>query len=1232
MSNKPHSLPRWLRFFVYATLTVVVLGLLGTYALPSLLRPWLETQASTALKRQVAIGGLEMNFYSFRLSLNDVSVKDQYGIFVEFKQLTVDAEIASIFKMAPVLREVTLDQARVNLLRLTQDEYNFSDLIKPKDDKDTPLPSFSINNIRLKNSQIRLDDRVVGKSQMLDQLNIALPFVSNFATRIDEYIQPVFEGRLNGRQFALQVKSKPFKDSLETALTLNMEGQNLTEILAYVPLPEGLTVPSAVLSANVDLIFQQQAKRADILINGKLALTDFALNQQNAPILGLKQMTVELKNMKPLLDEYKLGLISVKGLDVAVVRDAAGGINWQKLQGELATKPATSTVSTAKPESAAPNASDPLIEVAEFQMSESQISFHDQAVRPAVKTALQAMNLNLKNISNKPDSRFPLLFQAQIETGGAAKEIAEGVTAPTLNFDLTIAPKPFSLAGHVSASGIEVEKFAPYYRAFLPANLVAKAGVAGDVKFDAESMRYSLDKATLAIEKLALTLPKQKKPSLQIKQFDLTDVALDSSDRLLKLGKLESTGGDLQLQLLKDGELNLMQALAPSTGKPETKKAKKQRAPAWRVQLGKGHLAGWQVQVRDESVEKSKPFIFKGIDLQLKNVDTKAGVTAQLALKAAGARGAKINLTGPWVPQPFSGKFKIDLNQLDAVAGQPYFSKYLNISLASGFLHAKGELQLATQPGFSGSYKGSIRSTNFYALDKNTGADFLKWSSLSFGGINTQFKPLKVEIGEIAMTDFFSRLILSADGRLNLQDVMVQNGESVSVTTARPAPEKSLSSVKPANSASSANPTTPTTPTNPTIPVTPVSSAEGGGEGNPTPISIGKITLTGGNITYSDLFIKPNFTANLTDMAGVIGGVSSMNDTRATVDLRGSVDRIAPVEIKGSVNPLAKVIFIDLKGGVKGYELTNASAYAIKYAGYGIQKGKLSMDVSYLIENNQLKASNQLFLDQLTLGEAVESPTATKLPVRFALSLLKDRNGQIKLNLPIEGSLDDPQFSIGGIIFQVIGNILQKVVTSPFSALASLFGDGPTLSRIEYPAGRVVLDDQAKVAIKNLAQALADRPSITLEIAGWASLNGDAEGLRQQMLNSKMLAVKAAGLGEKAESVNSEAEVALTEKEIPELMAQVYKKESFPKPKNVVGLSKTLPVSEMQKLILANMLINDESLKALAMQRAQSVKNALKDAGVDDARMFITQAKINPTNADTQDDKGSLSRVQFTLK
>ncbi|MGL6041120.1 MAG: DUF748 domain-containing protein, partial [Deefgea sp.] len=381
-----------------------------------------------------------------------------------------------------------------------------------------------------------------------------------------------------------------------------------------------------------------------------------------------------------------------------------------------------------------------------------------------------------------------------------------------------------------------------------------------------------------------------------------------------------------------------------------------------------------------------------------------------------------------------------------------------------------------------------------------------------------------------------------------------------------------------------------------------------------------------------DLFIKPNFSANLTEMGGVIGGISSQNDTRATLDLRGSVDKIAPVEIKGSLNPLAKDFFIDIKGGVKGYELTNASAYAIKYAGYGIEKGKMSMDVAYLVENKKLKASNKLFLDQLTLGDAVESPTATKLPVKFALSLLTDRKGQIKLNLPIEGSLDDPQFSVGGIIWQVIGNVLEKIVTSPFDALASAFGDGPSLSYVNFASGQARLDDEAKLAIANLAQALNDRPELQLEITGWAGLEADAEGLRVQMLRNKMQILKAAELGEKAESVNSESDVRITDAEKPDLLTQVYKKEKFPKPKNVLGLNKSIPIEEMEKLLLANTVIGNEQLQTLAMARAQRVKDALKEAGVDDARMFITKAKIDAVDADVKADQGRISRVNFKLK
>ncbi|WP_027469602.1 DUF748 domain-containing protein [Deefgea rivuli] len=1179
---------RWLRFTTYFVVAMAVFGVLGAWLAPAILRPWLEKSASEALQRQVHIAGLEINPYLLQVTLRDVVVKDQYGDFVSFKSLLLDAEMSSIFRLAPVLRAITLEQAKIQIVRLSADQYNFSDLLKAKPSKTnaaTELPRFSLNNIRLMNGSVRLDDRFVGKIQTLDQLNFALPFLSTLPQRMDDYIQPHFSGRFNGSPFALQGESKPFKDSLDTALKIQIKQQDLMPLLGYAPLPPGVQVSQAQLSTNVDLVFRQKKDRAELILNGHLVLADAAVTLQAQPLVALKQLDIELKNMQPLAQQYRFGVIALQGLDLAVSRDSEALLNWQKLQAKTAPKTASSASAVAKVSSPV------LLEVAELKVTNSRVHWLDQSVKPAHSSTLQAIDLNLKHISNQANKSFPLRLSAT--TARDARLAAE----------LNITAQPLNLAGHITASNIQAADFSPYYTAFLAAQLKSTLNLTTDLQFNAEPLQYALKNTQLELENTSLALAKDKKPALLIAQMSVNDIALDSTTQQIQIGQLHSQNGELQLKVEKNGRINLLQAL-PASSAPSKPTI---NAKPWQVQLKEGNLQGWRVELSDNHLENAKPLLWKNIVLQLKNVDSKPGAKAHMNLSAQGGRGAKISVAGPWVPQPFSGQFRVDLANLDAAYGQPYFSKYINISLASGFLHAKGDLNIATQPKFTGSYKGNLRSTNLYALDKTTGADFLKWKSLYIGGINAQFVPLNIAIGEVALSDFYSRLILSADGRLNLQDVMVKNGEQVSVTTERAAVDK-------ASAPTSA----------------PVTLAEG--EGVAVPIKIDKITLNNGQIQYSDLFIKPNFSANLTEMGGVIGGISSQNDTRASLDLRGSVDKIAPVEIKGSLNPLAKDFFIDIKGGVKGYELTNASAYAIKYAGYGIQKGKMSMDVAYLIENKKLKASNKLFLDQLTLGDAVESPTATKLPVKFALSLLTDRKGQIKLNLPIEGSLDDPQFSVGGIIWQVIGNVLEKIVTAPFDALASAFGDGPSLSYINFASGQARLDDQAKLALSNLAQALTDRPDLQLEITGWASSDADAEGLRTQLLNNKMQALKAAELGEKAESVNSEDEANFSAAERPALLTQVYKSEKFPKPKNLLGLNKSIPVEDMEKLLLANTVIGNEQLKMLAMARAQRVKNALKEAGVDDARMFITQAKIDATAEDTKADQGSVSRVQFKLK
>jgi uncharacterized membrane protein len=291
------------------------------------------------------------------------------------------------------------------------------------------------------------------------------------------------------------------------------------------------------------------------------------------------------------------------------------------------------------------------------------------------------------------------------------------------------------------------------------------------------------------------------------------------------------------------------------------------------------------------------------------------------------------------------------------------------------------------------------------------------------------------------------------------------------------------------------------------------------------------------------------------------------------------------VEISGRVNPLAAELFVDIKASARDIELPPLSAYSAKYAGYGIEKGKLSMDVKYFIENRKLSAENRVVLDQLTFGDKVESPTATKLPVLLAVALLKDRNGVIDIDLPISGSIDDPQFSVGGLIVRVIVNLLVKVVTSPFALIGSLVGGGEELSYVEFAPGSAQVGADAQAKLQSIGKALADRPALKLDIAGRVDPEADREGLRKASLERQVRAQKAKELGKAADA----ADVAVDAAEYPKYLAAAYRAADFPKPRNVIGFVKDLPVPEMETLLLSHASATDEDLRRLAYERAHSV-------------------------------------------
>jgi len=435
-------------------------------------------------------------------------------------------------------------------------------------------------------------------------------------------------------------------------------------------------------------------------------------------------------------------------------------------------------------------------------------------------------------------------------------------------------------------------------------------------------------------------------------------------------------------------------------------------------------------------------------------------------------------------------------------------------------------------------------------------------------------------------------------------------GETQSVTTPR-LPGEKVAAASPAAASAPASGPAPA-----------AASAPGSAPSAPAPrIRWDQIQLTRGRVDFTDNFIKPNYSARLTQLDGDISAVSSAKPEPANIKVAGAIDDGAPLLITGQIHPLGPRLFTEIEGSAKGIELTRLTPYASRYAGYAIEKGTLSVTVKYLVDGGKLQAENKIFLDQLTFGEKTDSPDATSLPVRFAVSLLKNSRGEIDINLPISGSLDEPEFSVGGIIWRVLVNLITKAVTAPFALLSG--GGSDELGFVPFAPGSAELSDDSRQRLDTLATKLTDRPALKLEATGRADPASDAEGLRSLYLDRLLRQAKAKSLKVDV------AEVVVEPAERDTWLAAAYKAADIKKPRNLVGLAKTLPPAEMAALLKASAPADAEALRELANRRGDQVKAYLA-ARMPPERVLLTASKLGSEGL-TQD-QGPPSRVQFEVR
>ncbi|MDR3641946.1 MAG: DUF748 domain-containing protein [Humidesulfovibrio sp.] len=706
-------------------------------------------------------------------------------------------------------------------------------------------------------------------------------------------------------------------------------------------------------------------------------------------------------------------------------------------------------------------------------------------------------------------------------------------------------------------------------------------------------------------------------PSATLASFEVKDIQVDVAGRHVRVGSVGLDGLNITATRLADGRIAGLQgpAAKPTAAPIASQTAKKPRqaaktAPGWLVEIAKTAVANTGLRLEDKAVRPASTQTLDITKLTLDALSTASKTTATLDLAMLINKKGVLAVSGPVQLTPLVCKLKVDLRGFELLPLQPYFADKVNLTVTKGQINGGGELTLNAAPdgSLAGGWKGQLTLGDFHSVDKVNSADFLTWKSLHLGGMNVALKPFSVAIGEIALSDFYARLIVSPEGKLNILQLVKKNAAQAAA-----APEG-----KPEG--------TPMDKTAP-VPATQAAAAPA------TPVRIAKVTLQGGTVSFTDHFIKPNYSAKLGQIGGRITGLSSDPGSTADMDLRGAYEG-APLTITGKLNPLSATPALDIKTEVRGVELTPMSPYFGKYAGYALEKGKLSLYLSYKIADRKLSAENRVFLDQLTFGDKVASPDATKLPVTLAVALLKNRRGEIDINLPISGSLDDPQFSVGGIVVQVILNLLGKAVTAPFALLGSLFSGGEELSHVDFAPGRALLAPDAVKRLESLAKALDDRPALTLEVAGSVDPEKDREGLRQAWLEHEVKASKLALLVKLRKEAGSVNDVVVDPKEYPALLEQAYKREKFPKPRNFIGLTKSLPQAEMEKLMLANAPVGDEDLRALANRRATAVADWLRVNGkIPAERVFLLPPKpMKQSEGEGGKKDAALSRVDFSLK
>lgn len=845
------------------------------------------------------------------------------------------------------------------------------------------------------------------------------------------------------------------------------------------------------------------------------------------------------------------------------------------------------------------------LRISRIKLSGGNVHFEDLRPSEPIEFVYDDLNFELHNLSTLPDDNADMSLVATGPQGGR------------IDWTGRISLVPISSSGSLKVTDGKLKAFWPNVRDAVP--LVLEDGIVN------LSSDYSLNLATgtelllsntqLSVSSFAIKNPANK-PLLRLESLDISETSVDLAKQKIIVGKIRSQKLETWAAREADGQLDWQKLLATQPAKPapapapapneggagsaatEAEPVKEPSEPTtaeqsadletatadqpeeaskpWQVILRDVQLRDYQVHLADRAGGAEVKIDLAPLNLDLSDFDSLGTSPFGLKLDTRVNKTGQIKADGRVQLTPTTAKLQVATRDIDLRLAQTYLSPFVRLELRSGKLGSDLAVDLQSVEPLAFSIGGQAEINQLHTLDTLKDRDFLKWQQVQIEGLDYQHGKGLV-IGQVKLQQPYVRFIINEDLTTNINDLLVP---------------------QPASNESSKVPTE-----------------------KPLPIRIGGINIKDGSANFADFSLRPNFATAIGQLNGQIGTLDNQSPKAASVDIKGKVDKYAPVSIKGKLTPFDPLSSLDIATSFKNVELTTLTPYSGKFAGFRIRKGRLNLDLHYQIEKGNLNAENKLLLEDLQLGEKVDSKDAMDLPIRLAVALLKDTKGNIEIQLPVQGNLNSPEFSVMPIVWQTLRNLVLRAAQAPFKFIGGLVSGGSdvNLSTVRFSAGGSELDGDAQKALDTLASALKERPTLRLEIEGMSAQSSDGTPLAAARLEREYQNTWYKMLQRRGDDVPAEAsELVVSDDDKAVLLEGIYRTRLKQQPPaEWAELPDEERSAKMREGVLQSWAQSELLQRQLAQARAAEIKSYLVErGGLTDERIYLLDVNIAQADAD----------------